>query len=95
MSSQQKSTTDSHRAFSMQFCVQVGSIWNICLLASPRPYRGQMNRLLSSLLKLDPAERMTFPEFFDFVDDLITSKVEVVNLLHGTTFKIIYDPNMT
>lgn len=38
---------------------------------------------------------MTFPEFFEFVDDLITSKVEVVNLLHGTSFKIIYDPNMT
>ena len=54
-----------------------------------------MNRLLKDLLKLDASERMTFPEFFEFVDDLITSKVEVINLLHGTSLKIIFDPNMT
>ena len=54
-----------------------------------------MNTLLRALLKLDPTERMTFLELFEFVDDLIMSKVEVTNLLHGTSFKIIFDPNMT
>ena len=54
-----------------------------------------MNTLLRALLRLDPTERMTFPELFEFVDDLITSKVEVTNLLHGTSFKTIFDPNMT
>lgn len=60
-----------------------------------RPFRQKMNSLLRALLKLDATERMTFPELFEFVDDLITSKVEVINLLHGTSFKIIFDPNMT
>jgi len=60
-----------------------------------RPFRQKMNSLLRALLKLDPTERMTFPELFEFVDDLITSKVEVINLLHGTSFKFIFDPNMT
>ena len=54
-----------------------------------------MNTLLRALLKLDPTERMTFVELFEFVDNLITSKVEVTNLLHGTSFKIIFDPNLT
>ena len=54
-----------------------------------------MNTLLSSLLKLDVFERMTFPEFFDFTDDLIKSKVEVVNLLHGTSFKFMMEQGMT
>lgn len=53
-----------------------------------------MNQLLVSLLKLDALERMTYPEFFDFVDDLIKSKVEVVNLLHGTGFKFMVESNM-
>ena len=38
--------------------------------------------------------RMTYPEFFDFVDDLIKSKVEVVNLLHGTAFKFMVESDM-
>ena len=62
------------------------------------PYRGfkqKINELLVSLLKLDPLERMTFPEFFDFVDDLMKSKVEVVNLLQGTSFKFMMDSGMT
>ena len=54
-----------------------------------------MNELLKEMLKLDPTERMTFPEFFDRVDDIITSKIEIVNLLHGTSHKIINDPNLT
>ena len=67
----------------------------LVLLSVPRPFREKMNRLLCWLLKLDPHERMTFPEFFEFIDDLLTSKIEVFNLLHGTTFKIIFDPMMT
>ena len=54
-----------------------------------------MNALLKSLLKLDPQERMSFPDFFEFVDDLVTSKIEVVNLLTGTSGKILYDSGMT
>ena len=54
-----------------------------------------MNKLLQEMLKLDPMERMTFPEFFDWVDDIITSKIEIVNLLHGTSYKIINDPDLT
>ena len=53
-----------------------------------------MNQLLVSLLKLDPLERMTFSEFFDFVDDLMKSKVEVINLLHGSSFKFMMEPGM-
>lgn len=58
-------------------------------------YRTKMNTLLVHLLKLDPQERMNFPEFFEFVDDLVSSKIEVVNLLQGTSGKIIYDTSMT
>lgn len=54
-----------------------------------------MNRLLKHLLKLDPQERMNFHEFFDFVEDLVHSKIEVINLLHGTSKKIIYEGGMT
>ena len=54
-----------------------------------------MNKLLKEMLELDPTERMTFPQFFDTVDDIITSKIEIVNLLHGTSHKIINDPNLT
>ena len=60
-----------------------------------RPFRLKMNELLKEMLKLDPTERMTFPQFFDTVDDIITSKIEIVNLLHGTSHKIINDPNLT
>ena len=59
-----------------------------------RPYKQKMNQLLVSLLKLDPLERMTFSEFFDFVDDLVKSKVEVINLLHGSSFKFMMEPGM-
>jgi serine/threonine protein kinase len=58
-------------------------------------YRVKMNRLLKHLLKLDPQERMNFHEFFEFVEDLVHSKIEVVNLLQGTSGKIIYDRGMT
>ena len=54
-----------------------------------------MNSLLKSLLKLDPQERMSFPEFFEFVEDLVNSKIEIVNLLRGTSGKIMYDRGMT
>ena len=58
-------------------------------------YRVKMNSLLKSLLKLDPQERMSFPEFFEFVEDLVHSKIEVVNILHGTSGKIMYDRGVT
>ena len=58
-------------------------------------YRAKMNTLLVHMLKLDPQERMSFPEFFEFVDDLVLSKIEVVNLLQGTSTKISYDTSMT
>ena len=54
-----------------------------------------MQDLLCSMLKLDPRERMTFTEFFENVDDIIRSKVEVINLLHGTSVKIILDQTFT
>ena len=60
-----------------------------------RPFKQKMNELLVCLLKIDAQERMTFPEFFDFVDDLMKSKVEVVNLLHGTSFKFMMEQGMT
>ena len=53
-----------------------------------------MNNLLKHLLKLDPQERMNFHEFFEFVEDLVHSKIEVVNLLQGTSGKIMYDRGM-
>ena len=58
-------------------------------------YRVKMNQLLKHLLKLDAQERMNFPEFFEFVEDLVTSKIEVINLLQGTSGKIIYEGGMT
>ncbi len=51
-----------------------------------------MNHVLQLMLKYDPRDRMSFPVFFDTVDDIITSKIEVVNVLHGTSFKIVADP---
>ncbi len=60
-----------------------------------RSFRDKMRNLLCSMLKLDPRERMTFTEFFETVDDIIRSKIEVVNILHGTTVKIISDPALT
>ena len=61
---------------------------------SHRPFRAKMNTFLQKMLKLDPIERMTFPQFFDEVDDMMKSKIEIVNLLHGTSHKIISDPNL-
>ena len=91
----------SHRKFSTGMCRRiVGLVFHHCsffpldgMLA--RAFKQKINELLVSLLKLDPLERMTFPEFFDFVDDLMKSKVEVVNLLQGTSFKFMMDTAMT
>lgn len=60
-----------------------------------RPFKHKMNDLLKAMLKLEPIERMTFQEFFDAVDDIITSKIEIISLLHGTSFKIMNDPKLT
>ena len=54
-----------------------------------------MTKLLQAMLKVDPSERMTFSEFEDAVDDLMTSKIMIINLLHGTSMKVINDPQMT
>lgn len=67
----------------------------IILLFIVRSFRDRMKNLLGSMLKLDPRERMTFTEFFETVDDIIRSKIEIINLLHGTSFKIISDPTLT
>ena len=69
-------------------------LFNMQIFLFYRPYKQKMNQLLVSLLKLDPLERMTFSEFFDFVDDLVKSKVEVINLLHGSSFKFMMEPGM-
>ena len=82
---------DYHRKDQSPFvCVSLHYISSIVC----RPFKQKMNQLLVSLLKLDPLERMTFPEFFDFTDDLIKSKVEVINLLHGTSFKFMMETGM-
>lgn len=65
----------------------------VCVLF--RSFRDKMKNLLCSMLKLDPRERMTFTEFFENVDDIIRSKIEITNLLHGTAFKIISDATLT
>ena len=59
-----------------------------------RPFREEMHKLLVHMLKVDARERMTFPVFFDFVDDIVTSKIEIIHLTHGTSFKILSDPNV-
>ena len=46
-------------------------------------YQAKMNTLLRQLLKLDPQERMNFDEFFEFVDDLVRSKIENHQYLTG------------
>ena len=38
---------------------------------------------------------MTFQEFFDFVDDLIKSKLTVINLQDGVMCKIEFDKQLT
>ena len=47
------------------------------------------------MLKYDEKERFSFPVFFEKIDDIIESKVELINLLHGTSFKIIQDSSLT
>lgn len=47
------------------------------------------------LLKLEPSERMTFQEFYDFVDDLIKSKLTVINSQDGVMVKIEFDKQLT
>ena len=49
---------------------------------------------MNHVTKLTMPSMPSYPEFFDFVDDLIKSKVEVVNLLHGTAFKFMVESDM-
>ncbi len=51
--------------------------------------------LLVGMLKWDEKERFSFPVFFEKVDDIIESKVELINLLHGTSLKFILDSSLT
>lgn len=81
----------SVNSFSSSFCTGYVFYELLCF----RSFRDRMKNLLGSMLKLDPRERMTFNEFFETVDDIIRSKIEIINLLHGTSFKIIADPALT
>lgn len=58
-------------------------------------FKKKIEELLVKLLKLEPSERMTFLEFFDFVDDLIKSKLTVINLQNGVMIKIEFDKMLT
>ena len=58
-------------------------------------FKKKIEELLVKLLKLEPSERMTFQEFFDFVDDLIKSKLTVINLQDGVMCKIEFDKQLT
>ena len=58
-------------------------------------FKKKIEELLVKLLKLEPSERMTFQEFFDFVDDLIKSKLTVINLQDGIMCKIEFDKQLT
>jgi len=53
-----------------------------------------MEELLVKLMKLEPSERMTFNEFFDFVDDLVKSKLTVINVQDGSVCKVEFDRNI-
>ena len=46
------------------------------------------------LMKLEPSDRMTFIEFFDFVDDLVKSKLTVINVQDGSVCKVEFDKNI-
>ena len=58
-------------------------------------FKKKIEELLVKLLKLEPSERMTFQEFFEFVDDLIKSKLSVINLQDGVMCKIEFDKQLT
>ncbi len=60
-----------------------------------RSYRKNMTQLLRGMLTVNPVNRMTFEKFFTFVENLASSKVEIINLLHGTSFMIICNSKMT
>jgi len=53
-----------------------------------------MEELLVKLMKLEPSERMTFTEFFDFVDDLVKSKLTVISVQDGSVCKVEFDKNI-
>ena len=82
-------TVTNHNNYSLAVCE------DHCIISVYRPFQAKMNELLKKMLKLDPKERMTFSQFFNTVDDIIPSKIEIVNLLHGTSHKIISDPDLT
>lgn len=58
-------------------------------------FKKKIEELLVKLLKLEPSERMTFQEFFDFVDDLIKSKLTVINVQDGIMIKTEFDKQLT
>ena len=58
-------------------------------------FKKKIEELLVKLLKLEPSERMTFQEFFDFVDDLVKSKLTVINVQDGVMIKTEFDKQLT
>lgn len=64
-------------------------------LCCHRYFKKKIEELLVKLLKLEPSERMTFQEFYDFVDDLIKSKLTVINSQDGVMVKIEFDKQLT
>ena len=88
-------TTDYQNPHRVVLHVHEACTYMYTLTHTHRPFKEKMNVLLKAMLKLEPMERMTFIEFFAAVDDIITSKIEIVSLLHGTSFKIMNDPNLT
>ena len=68
------------------------SLFKLCCYSY---FKKKIEELLVKLLKLEPSERMTFQEFFDFVDDLIKSKLTVINLQDGVMCKIEFDKQLT
>ena len=78
----------------MLSCNGVACCYDYMLFLDNRPFCLKINRLLCSMLKIDPRERIPFHRFFDFVDDIITSKIEVINILQGTSLKIVSDSSV-
>ncbi|XP_065893647.1 uncharacterized protein [Dysidea avara] len=58
-------------------------------------FKKKMEELLVKLMKLEPSDRMTFIEFFDFVDDLVKSKLTVINVQDGSVCKVEFDKNIS
>ena len=70
-------------------------VWPVLIGCCHSYFKKKIEELLVKLLKLEPSERMTFQEFFDFVDDLIKSKLTVINVQDGIMIKTEFDKQLT